>query len=132
MNKKELLINLLKNNKKGLTIKELSRELKISRNTVPVILAELKGAKLIQIKHIGKAKLHFWKRKKRPFRRIINKSKKEVIKKILKQNPGLTVIEISRILRISRNTAPKILVELEKEGLIKIRNVGRAKLHYLK
>ena len=64
MGKKEAVIKLLKNNTDGLTIIEIARELKISRNTVPVILAELKGAQLIRIRPIGKAKLHYWEGKK--------------------------------------------------------------------
>ena len=59
--KKELVIELLKKNKDGLTIIEIAKELKISRNSVPVILAELKGANLIRIRPIGRAKLHYWK-----------------------------------------------------------------------
>lgn len=59
--KKELVIELLKKNTEGLTIIEISRELKISRNTVAVALAELKGAKQVRIRPIGKAKLHYWK-----------------------------------------------------------------------
>ena len=59
--KKELVIELLKKNTDGLTIIEIARELKISRNTVPVILAELKGVELIRIRPIGKAKLHYWR-----------------------------------------------------------------------
>ncbi|MBT6336094.1 MarR family transcriptional regulator [Candidatus Woesearchaeota archaeon] len=62
--KKELVINLLKKNTDGLTIIEIAKALKISRNTVPVILAELKGAELIRIRPIGKAKLHYWMGKK--------------------------------------------------------------------
>ena len=58
--KKELVVKLLKKNTNGLTIIEIAKELKISRNTVPVILAELKGAELIRIRPIGKAKLHYW------------------------------------------------------------------------
>jgi Mn-dependent DtxR family transcriptional regulator len=62
--KKELVIKLLKKDTDGLTILEIARELKISRNSVPVILAELKGAQLIRIRPVGKAKLHYWKGKK--------------------------------------------------------------------
>ncbi|MBI2112087.1 helix-turn-helix transcriptional regulator [Candidatus Woesearchaeota archaeon] len=60
MDKKEAVIKLLKKNTDGLTIIEIARALDISRNTVPVILAELKGAELIRIRPIGKAKLHYW------------------------------------------------------------------------
>ena len=55
--KKELVIEILKKNTDGVTIVEIARELKISRNTVAVALAELKGAELIRIRPIGKAKL---------------------------------------------------------------------------
>ena len=61
--KKELIINLLKKNIDGLTIIEISKLLKISRNTVAVVLAELKGAELIRIRPIGRAKLNYWEGK---------------------------------------------------------------------
>lgn len=61
--KKELVIELLKKNSDGLTIVDIATELKISRNTVAVALAELKGAELIRIRPIGMAKLHYWKQK---------------------------------------------------------------------
>ena len=64
MGKREQLIALLKKNTDGLTIIEIAKALKISRNTVPVILAELKGERMIRIRPIGKAKLHYWKGKK--------------------------------------------------------------------
>ena len=62
MDKKEAVIKLLKKNTDGLTIIEIAKALKISRNTVPVILAELKGANKIRIRPVGKAKLHYWKK----------------------------------------------------------------------
>tara|TARA_Y100000034_G_C6864695_1_gene393953 strand:- start:232 stop:432 length:201 start_codon:yes stop_codon:yes gene_type:complete len=62
--KKELVVNILKKNTDGLTIIEISKLLKISRNTAAVVLAELKGAKLIRIRPVGKAKLHYWRGKK--------------------------------------------------------------------
>jgi len=58
--KKELVIEFLKKNTDGLSILEIAKELKISRNRVPVILAELKGAELIRIRPIGRVKLHYW------------------------------------------------------------------------
>ncbi len=58
--KKEQVINILQKNTDGLTIIEISRILKISRNTTAIALAELKGANLIRIRPIGKAKLHYW------------------------------------------------------------------------
>jgi len=62
--KKDLVIELLKKNRDGLTIMEISNLLKISRNTAAIALAELKGAQLIKIRPVGMAKLHYWKGKK--------------------------------------------------------------------
>ncbi len=62
--KKELVVELLKKHKEGLTVIETARLLKISRNTVAVVLAELKGAGLIWIRNIGMAKLNYWVRKR--------------------------------------------------------------------
>jgi predicted transcriptional regulator len=61
--KKEVVIDLLKNRPDGLTIIEISKLLKISRNTVAVVLAELKGGELVRIRPVGKAKLHYWRGK---------------------------------------------------------------------
>ena len=58
--KKELVIDLLKKHKEGLTVIEISRILKISRNTSAVVLAELRGAELIWVRNIGMAKLNYW------------------------------------------------------------------------
>ncbi len=63
--KKEVITSTLKKNPMGLTIVELSRLLKISRNTVTVVLAELKGEGVIMIRPVGKAKLHYWKGEKK-------------------------------------------------------------------
>ena len=59
--KKEIVADLLKKNAMGLTIIEISKLSQVSRNTVAVALAELKGEKVITIRPIGKAKLHYWK-----------------------------------------------------------------------
>lgn len=58
--KKEAVIALLKKNTDGLTVIEISKLAGISRNTVAVVLAELKGAELIRVREIGKAKLNYW------------------------------------------------------------------------
>jgi len=57
--KKELVEELLARNTDGLTIADISSQLKIARNTVVVALAELKGAGLIRIREVGMAKLHY-------------------------------------------------------------------------
>ena len=56
---------MLKKNTDGLTIVEIARLLKISRNTVAVVLAELRGAELIRIREVGRAKLHYLKENNR-------------------------------------------------------------------
>jgi predicted transcriptional regulator len=59
------------------------------------------------------------------------KDKKELVIELLKKNTdGLTVIEISRLLSISRNTSAGALAGLEGSGIIRVREVGRAKLNY--
>ncbi|MBT3985549.1 HTH domain-containing protein [archaeon] len=58
---KKRVLKLLKENRDGLTVQEIARALKVSRNTIPIVLAELKGAKKIRIRPVGKAKLHYIK-----------------------------------------------------------------------
>lgn len=60
MSKKELVSNLLKHNRDGLTVVEIARELRISRNTVSVALAEFIGAGKVRVRPVGIAKLHYW------------------------------------------------------------------------
>lgn len=58
-------------------------------------------------------------------------SKKDLVTNLLKTNSdGLTVIEISRILKISRFTADVVLAELYGAKRIRVRHVGMAKLNY--
>jgi Mn-dependent DtxR family transcriptional regulator len=64
MRKRELVIKLLKNDEEGFTLVEIARKLEISRNTVAVILAELKGAGLIRVRPVGMAKLNYWKKRR--------------------------------------------------------------------
>jgi DNA-binding CsgD family transcriptional regulator len=59
--KKRLVINLLKKNRDGLTTVEIAKLLNISRNTVAVALAELKGERKLRIRPVGVARLHYWK-----------------------------------------------------------------------
>ncbi|MEK6858736.1 MAG: MarR family transcriptional regulator [Nanoarchaeota archaeon] len=62
MNKKKLVIRLLKRNRDGLTVVEIARTLSISRNTVAVVLAGLIGAEMVRVRPVGVAKLHYWRR----------------------------------------------------------------------
>jgi biotin operon repressor len=62
----------------------------------------------------------------------MNKTKKELVVELLKKNTdGLTLVEISKMLEISRNTAAVAIAELKGEGRMRIREVGIAHLHYL-
>ncbi len=58
---KQLVTDLLRKNTDGLTATEIAHTLDISRNTVAVALAELKGALLIRIRPVGSARLNYWK-----------------------------------------------------------------------
>lgn len=59
--------------------------------------------------------------------------KKELVARLLRKSPeGLTTVEISRELGLARNTVSVALAELFGAGLIRIRPVGIAKLHYWK
>jgi Mn-dependent DtxR family transcriptional regulator len=54
---KPKIIELLKNNPKGLTIAGISERLNVSRHTVSITLAEMYGEKLITVTNVGMAKL---------------------------------------------------------------------------
>ena len=54
----ERIIELLKKNNSGLTIADISKLLKVTRNTVSVNLAKLEGAKQIEIRKVGMAKIY--------------------------------------------------------------------------
>ncbi len=60
----EKIIRLL-NSSSGITIAEISRTLEISRNTVVVSLAWLEGARMVNIREVGMAKLYTLKRNNR-------------------------------------------------------------------
>ena len=52
---------------------------------------------------------------------------------ILKENlEGVTIQELSDTLNLTRSTISIVLARLDGEGKLRIRDVGRAKLHYLK
>jgi predicted transcriptional regulator len=59
--------------------------------------------------------------------------KKEIIFKILKENPdGLTIEEISKLGKMSRITATIYIHELLGEGAITERKIGAYRLFYIK
>jgi len=60
----KLVEDLLRKNTDGLTVTEIASLIKISRNTVAVALAELKGADKLRIRPVGMAKLHYLKKGK--------------------------------------------------------------------
>jgi predicted transcriptional regulator len=61
VSKKEVIIKLLKENTDGLTVIEIARKLGFSRNTVAIVLAELKGGNKIRVRPVGVAKLNYWR-----------------------------------------------------------------------
>lgn len=58
---KERIIDLLRKNHAGLTIEDISKKIGTTRHTASIILAELRGADMIEIRKIGMAKLHNWR-----------------------------------------------------------------------
>ena len=58
---KSSIIDLLKKEKSGLTIADITKRIGTTRHTVSLILAELRGANLIDIRKVGVAKLHNWR-----------------------------------------------------------------------
>ncbi len=61
-NYKEKIIYLFKKNSFGLTVADISKEIGITRHTVSIILAELRGAGLVEIRRVGMAKIHVLRR----------------------------------------------------------------------
>ena len=60
MNSIDKVTILLKKNTDGLTIVDIAKMLKISRNTAAVALAGLVGAGKVRVRPVGVAKLHYW------------------------------------------------------------------------
>lgn len=63
-NTRQRIIKELKKNKEGFTISELSKRTKLSRQTIANIFAFLEGAQKVNIRHVGMAKIYYWRGKK--------------------------------------------------------------------
>ncbi len=59
---KDKIIKILKNNPKGLTITEIKDLANTTRHTASIVLAELKGEGRLNIREVGRAKLHYWRK----------------------------------------------------------------------
>tara|TARA_Y100000310_G_C20676751_1_gene813542 strand:- start:1511 stop:1705 length:195 start_codon:yes stop_codon:yes gene_type:complete len=57
------IIQELKKNPNGYTISELSKKIKLSRQTIANCFAFLEGAKKVIIRKTGMAKIYFWRKK---------------------------------------------------------------------
>jgi predicted transcriptional regulator len=57
---RDKVIRILKEFEEGLTITALSEKAGLARNTVKVVLAELRGAEHVRVRTVGMAKLHYW------------------------------------------------------------------------
>ena len=58
--------------------------------------------------------------------------KKEILALLNEKTYGLSIEEISNILKVNRATAAKYLLVMEAESSVVVREMGKAKLHYLK
>jgi predicted transcriptional regulator len=54
------IISELQKNKSGYTISELSKKLKLSRQTIANCFAFLEGAEKVNIRQAGMAKIYYW------------------------------------------------------------------------
>lgn len=60
---KEKIISELKSKKEGYTITEISKKLNFSRQTISNCFAFLEGAKKVNIRKTGMAKIYYWNEK---------------------------------------------------------------------
>ena len=60
---REKIIKELKNNQSGYTISELSKKLKLSRQTIANCFAFLEGAQKVNIRQAGMAKIYYWSKR---------------------------------------------------------------------
>lgn len=61
---REMIEKLLKESKDGMSIQDLSNKTKLNRQTISVILAELRGEGLIRLIKFGMLKIHKWEEEK--------------------------------------------------------------------
>jgi len=54
------VVNALIGSKEGITLTEITKETKLARQTISVVLANLEGANKVRIKRVGQANLYFW------------------------------------------------------------------------
>ncbi len=59
---------------------------------------------------------------------ILNSERKEKILALIKQNDGLTITDISRLLYIHPSTASKYLAVMEAERFVICKHIGMAKV----
>jgi len=62
MEHKDKIEKLLKDNPQGLTIQELTDKTGLAWNTITKNLAMIEGAGNLNIREVGRAKLHSWKK----------------------------------------------------------------------
>lgn len=62
---------------------------------------------------------------------VENRIRERIIEVLKKNQEGLTIIEISKILGVNRATVTKYIYELFGSGIISQRKVGSAKLCFL-
>lgn len=62
-NSKDKIISELKKNSTGYTISELSKKLNLSRQTIANCFAFLEGARKVNIRKTGMAKIYYWSEK---------------------------------------------------------------------
>jgi len=60
---RENIIKELKKSPNGFTVSELSKKLKVSRQTIANCFAFLEGAEKVKIRQAGMAKIYFWSEK---------------------------------------------------------------------
>jgi predicted transcriptional regulator len=59
-------------------------------------------------------------------------TRQKILKELSKTNKGLTINDLAKHCDVSRYTISKVLQRLIGEGKIEVREIGPAKLHYLK